>query len=405
MLVTNTGENIMKRNTDSLDYVCRHILRCTHAPIRHYVGESESALYAYYGDAPDEDAILNDKERESLLLEKANPDCPILVDEDYPIYYAVVTCQDEKSTEHIFLVGPVSVEMNGKSARGVAYCDYEDFCEEILLLYNLFNDTQLTYNELNAKNYMTHENLQRIEKNVSHVQFQYHENSQPHNPYDRERREMLGIKTGDVTRLLQSIDEIFMGEYAVLSKNKLQSAKNLAIVGLAISARAAIDGGMPSEEAFSLNDSLILEVDKSKNIGEIENIVRYGKIKYAEIVKSLNEKKDENAIIDQCKNLIFRRLHSKIVISELADILHVSLEYLSALFKRTEQITISEYIMNEKVKLAQNLLVYSEYSLVDISMYLGFSSQSHFGRVFKKYTGLTPNDYRKRNAKKYFIID
>jgi AraC-like DNA-binding protein len=61
--------------------------------------------------------------------------------------------------------------------------------------------------------------------------------------------------------------------------------------------------------------------------------------------------------------------------------------------------------MNEKVKLAQNLLVYSEYSLVDISMYLGFSSQSHFGRVFKKYTGLTPNDYRKRNAKKYFIID
>jgi AraC-like DNA-binding protein len=93
------------------------------------------------------------------------------------------------------------------------------------------------------------------------------------------------------------------------------------------------------------------------------------------------------------------------VISELADILHVSLEYLSALFKRTEQITISEYIMNEKVKLAQNLLVYSEYSLVDISMYLGFSSQSHFGRVFKKYTGLTPNDYRKRNAKKYFIID
>jgi AraC-like DNA-binding protein len=150
---------------------------------------------------------------------------------------------------------------------------------------------------------------------------------------------------------------------------------------------------------------LILEVDKSKNIGEIENIVRYGKIKYAEIVKSLNEKKDENAIIDRCKNLIFRRLHSKIVISELADILHVSLEYLSALFKRTEQITISEYIMNEKVKLAQNLLVYSEYSLVDISMYLGFSSQSHFGRVFKKYTGLTPNDYRKRNAKKYFIID
>jgi YesN/AraC family two-component response regulator len=216
---------------------------------------------------------------------------------------------------------------------------------------------------------------------------------------------MRGIKTGDVESLVQSIDEVFQGEYAVLSQNKLRAAKNLGIVGLAISARAAIAGGIPSEEAFSLNDSMILGVDKASSIGEVENIVRYGKIKYARMVHELHEKKQENEIVEECKNLIFQRMHSKIVVGELAEELHVSMEYLSALFKRTEQITISEYILRAKVKLARNLLVYSEYTIENIGLYLGFSSQSHFGRVFKKYTGVTPNMYRKINSKKEFTID
>jgi YesN/AraC family two-component response regulator len=215
---------------------------------------------------------------------------------------------------------------------------------------------------------------------------------------------MRGIRNGDVQGLVQSIDEVFQGEYGVLSKSKLRAAKNLGIVGLAISARAAIAGGIPSEEAFSLNDSMILGVDKSSSVGEIESIVRYGKIKYAQMVRELNEKKQENVIVEECKNLIFQRMHSKIVVRELAGELHVSMEYLSALFKKTEQVTISEYILREKVKLARNLLVYSEYTIEDIGLYLGFSSQSHFGKVFKKYTGVTPNVYRKMNSKKEFTI-
>jgi AraC-like DNA-binding protein len=57
------------------------------------------------------------------------------------------------------------------------------------------------------------------------------------------------------------------------------------------------------------------------------------------------------------------------------------------------------------VKLAKNLLIYSDYTIEKIALYLGFSSQSHFGKVFKKYTEMTPNAYRKRNARKDFIKD
>jgi YesN/AraC family two-component response regulator len=375
-------------------------MRSIHAPIRQYLTGEEHVLCAYYGDNPKDDRILNNEERQKEFLEMGIKEYPLLIYNEYPIHYAVVV-----SNTYTFIIGPVNVERDISPDRTVSFCEYESFCEEILLLFNLLTGKQMSYTELNTHNYMSPDTLEQLEKEASSLLFHYHEHVRVHNPYDREVREMKGIKTGDVQSLIQSIDEVFQGEYAVLSKNKLQAAKNLGIVGLAISARAAIAGGIPSEEAFSLNDSMILNVDKASSIGEIETIVRFGKIKYARMVNALNEKKQENVIVEQCKNLIFQRLHSKIVVRELADNLHVSMEYLSALFRKTEQVTISEYILNEKVKLARNLLIYSGYTIEKIALYLGFSSQSHFGKVFKKYTGVTPNIYRKLNAKKDFMND
>ena len=46
------------------------------------------------------------------------------------------------------------------------------------------------------------------------------------------------------------------------------------------------------------------------------------------------------------------------------------------------------------MKTAQNMLSYSNYSILDISMSLGYPSQSAFSTVFKKQTGMTPKKYR-----------
>ena len=53
-------------------------------------------------------------------------------------------------------------------------------------------------------------------------------------------------------------------------------------------------------------------------------------------------------------------------------------------------------IRNEKTEEAKRLLRYSDKSQAAISSYLGFSSQGHFARTFKKYAGMTPNEYRER---------
>ena len=56
--------------------------------------------------------------------------------------------------------------------------------------------------------------------------------------------------------------------------------------------------------------------------------------------------------------------------------------------------TLSEYILKFKINESKNLLKYTNKPIPVISTYLGFSSQSHFNKVFKKYLNVTPLKYR-----------
>ncbi len=401
-----------------LHFICNHILRTTHAQIREYkvVEEDRFELINYYGDDIRGDAISSDAEFAQKIFCVGIKEYPVIYVEEYPVYYAVIYCSPA-----CFIIGPVNVEQQQLYREGmtvqnylarqhrmsdlkIPYCEYETFCQEVLLLFYALTGKEMSYKELNDKNFVTEDLLDSMTKKKSRLFFDYHEYYRVHNPYSLEARTMEGIRKGDVERVKKSLDETFVGEYGVLSKNALQSAKNLGIVGLALASRAAIEGGMPYEEAFSLNDSQILKLEEINNIGEVEVMIRQGKIHFAEIVRDLrnDSNKKKNPLVEECKNLIFRKMHSKIAVRELAEELDVSIEYLSALFRKTEGVCIKDYIMNQKMQLAENLLIYSEYSIEQIGLYLGFSSQSHFGAMFKKYENMTPKQYRDVYAKKEF---
>ncbi|MFR8019983.1 MAG: helix-turn-helix domain-containing protein [Mediterraneibacter gnavus] len=72
----------------------------------------------------------------------------------------------------------------------------------------------------------------------------------------------------------------------------------------------------------------------------------------------------------------------------------VSESHLSRIFKKETGESIQKYSMHMRIERAENLLKYSEASLTEISEYLCFSSQSHFGKVFKVYKNMTPKQYR-----------
>lgn len=87
-------------------------------------------------------------------------------------------------------------------------------------------------------------------------------------------------------------------------------------------------------------------------------------------------------------------------VSDIAGHLGVNPDYLSHLFHREEKITIKRYILEEKIHRGKNLLRFSDYSIHEIGFYLGFSSQSHFSKIFREVTGVSPGRYRSRFQQK-----
>lgn len=70
--------------------------------------------------------------------------------------------------------------------------------------------------------------------------------------------------------------------------------------------------------------------------------------------------------------------------------------HLSRAFKKVTGFTFIEYLNSIRIKEAQKLLKETKKSVMQISELTGFDSQTHFGRVFKGITGLSPLQYRKQ---------
>ncbi len=146
-------------------------------------------------------------------------------------------------------------------------------------------------------------------------------------------------------------------------------------------------------------DSFSQQVEELGSVLEVEMFKRRMKYIYAQTVSDEREdegSEDKNPLIAGVKDYIFSHLHGAIQISDIAKSLHVNADYLSHLFRKSEHITIKRYILKEKIRRAQNLLRYSDYRIQDIAFYLGFSSQSHFTKIFSEITGMNPNEYRKQ---------
>lgn len=88
-------------------------------------------------------------------------------------------------------------------------------------------------------------------------------------------------------------------------------------------------------------------------------------------------------------------------LTELAATLNLSPNYLHAVFKRATGQTPYAVVTARRIEQAQRLIAAGNKSMLEIALELGFCSQSHFNKVFKKETGMTPAEYRRGMLERY----
>lgn len=111
--------------------------------------------------------------------------------------------------------------------------------------------------------------------------------------------------------------------------------------------------------------------------------------------------KSENPLTTNIKKYIRDNLSDKITLSELSKSTFYSPVYLETVFKKDTGKSIIDYLLDERINEAKNLLCEGILSLQDIAGSVGIYDYNYFSRIFKKKVGYTPTQYRKQlNFKK-----
>lgn len=170
--------------------------------------------------------------------------------------------------------------------------------------------------------------------------------------------------------------------------------KNITIISTALCTRAAIQGGLDPEIAYSLSDRYIRSIEAESalsGIAEVNNTMQNDFVQRVHLQKIST---GVSAQIQKCCGYIQLHAEEKISEKELARFCGYSETHLSRKFRQETGKTIKQYTMEQKMIRAKDLLCSENLSVQDVTEKLGFESQSYFGRKFKEFVGMTPGEYQ-----------
>lgn len=389
-----------------LEYLCRVIGNLAGIPVRIYMGREKIYLYSMV-DLPRDpispyiDKVFEIKEHIGYFTTP------------YFNYYGIV-----RSGEFSIVIGPSrQTRMSERDLRALAFaCDVEakdtdafisamrslvemplSSIVQILCTMNyVLNGEKLsledvTICELDEEHTVGAAGEALAQDLAPHAEYTPQE---IHNTLALEQRLMQMISAGDVGALCEWLSHAPSVRGGVIANDALRQLKNTFIVTATLASRAAIKGGMEIEDSLSLSDNYIRKCELLSSVEQITNLQYHMILEYTRGVERVRIGKSPSKLLIKVTSYVHRNLSSPIDVEGLARELFISRTHLSAKFKAESGMTLSEFILREKIEEAKRLLRYSDKSLTLISDYLGFSSQSHFTRAFKKQTGKTPREYR-----------
>mgnify|MGYP001046750891 CR=1 FL=1 len=182
-----------------------------------------------------------------------------------------------------------------------------------------------------------------------------------------------------------------------LAGSALQKAKVSRIVFATLCSRAAMEGGLSPEVAYTRADNYIQDIVNAKTVTEVSSI---GKSLYEDFIHLVHKQRTNpkySKPVQNCCDYIENHLGEPISISLLAQRIGYSDYYLSRKFKAETGDTISDYIKFVKIERAKMLLATTKMSIQAISDSLGFGTRNFFSETFRKIAGVPPAAYRKQH--------
>lgn len=215
-----------------------------------------------------------------------------------------------------------------------------------------------------------------------------------HGTYFNEQRMLQSVREGNL-QYREQTDHLASVGYTgqIIAKDNLRQVKNYVIIYTALCCRAAVQGGLDIEVAYTLSDQYLDSIEASDNLSALHEISKAMVRDYVERVHRVKIKDGISPKIRSACEWISLYPQSQSIHS-LAEKLGYSDYYFSRLFKKETGFTVQEYILDKKIEHSKQLLISGSLSIAEISEQLGIESASYFTARFHDATGMTPSEYR-----------
>ncbi|WP_047983730.1 helix-turn-helix transcriptional regulator [Ornithinibacillus californiensis] len=222
-----------------------------------------------------------------------------------------------------------------------------------------------------------------------------------HPSYQLEQELLHWVTQADEEKARVVLSKINNLERARLSTNPLRSIKNSLICSCTLFTRATIKAGVTPEYAFDLSDIYIREIEKINHSNDLLDLEYEMVITFIKAVRDYRKDPYQNEIVDKAIHYIHDHILQPITLTEVAEATNVNPNYLSSLFSKIVGIPMKEYVNRKKIEESKYFLEHTSSSLLDIALLFGFSDQSYYTSLFRKYNGITPGKYKQLGNNSY----
>lgn len=160
--------------------------------------------------------------------------------------------------------------------------------------------------------------------------------------------------------------------------------------------RVARAEGVDLTTVNTISDYYIEQILHAQNVNELNYLFYQFSTHYTEEIRKLKALHTDSMIANRVNAYIQSHIYEKLSTTRIADALGFSNSYLCSEFKKATGQTITKHLTTCKINEAKYLLERGEYSATEISDMLQFSSVTYFCNTFKKYSGMTPLEWKNK---------
>ncbi len=214
--------------------------------------------------------------------------------------------------------------------------------------------------------------------------------------YAIENELMRAVSNGQMHRAEKLLSSFPNVAFEKRLSDPIRNFKNYCIIMNTLLRKAAEQGGVHPLYLDKCSSGFAHRIEQLSSVAQVRTLMGEMTTSYCRLVRKYKTEKYSSPV-QKSIICIDADLTQDLSLGKLAKLQNVSAAYLSALFKKETGRTLTDYVNLKRVEFAKTLLANTDLQIQTIAQHCGILDIHYFSRVFKKYTGITPKEYRCSN--------